>query len=234
MQNLYLQFVYNLIDSKCLIKLGVKMNKKLFTSFLTILAITSNANANVGGYVAFMGNAVDTNVKMPIGNNKTLDLKDYLLGGSFAIGITPENETDKAAFRMEVSYDYNNELRMINKDNSGDVTELKFNNDTVMINSYFDIPIGYNINPYLMAGAGVSFLSMKWFETPHGGYTQKEKDSALKFASQAGFGISTDVSSNVKMDAGYRYIRFGKLNFKKSTDVTTTANIYSVGVRIGF
>ena len=207
------------------------MNKNLFTALLLCSTIVTTS-VNAAGYLALRANAVDTTINL----SDKAKFKDNLLGGSIALGIEADQKTtDKMSIRMDISYDYNNYVRSREKETSGDIKDIIFRNNDIMINAYFDIPVGYSLTPYIMAGAGISNMYTKYSEYDHTTHvTASTEENRLKFASQAGLGFTTNIGDNINIDAGYRYVRHGILNFKDVATVRSTSNVYSVGIRVAY
>ncbi len=196
---------------------------------LSLIMFSSISNA--GGYISYQLKAIDT--KAVLETDDKMILNENLFGGSVALGINPANDSNKVAVRMDLSYDYNNSLRYNKIKDATNSLDMSIFNDTVMLNTYIDIPVGFSIVPYISASAGISMISAKINELDHGN-RNKSEDLNIKFASGAGVGFSVNTSSNVTIDAGYKYIRYGKLNYEKKMDIKPTSNTYSIGFRIGF
>ncbi len=80
-----------------------------------------------------------------------------------------------------------------------------------MLNGYVDLGTWYGITPYVGAGVGVANHRMKGL-TDVGlgtGYAADKTQTNLAWALMAGLGYN--VTPNLKIDAGYRYINMGTL-----------------------
>jgi len=73
---------------------------------------------------------------------------------------------------------------------------------TVMANGYYDFKTSGKIKPYVMAGLGIAHINAD--DNP--GVTTPWLDETY-FAWQLGAGVGYEVSSNVTIDVGYRYLK---------------------------
>jgi outer membrane protein OmpA-like peptidoglycan-associated protein len=105
-------------------------------------------------------------------------------------------------------------------------------NYTVMVNAYFDIPtesiqnmlFGTGARPYIGAGIGWSrnIIGTRYFSNATGsGFERGARNSDLAWAVMAG--VAVDITRNVAIDIGYRYIDFGKLRTSGQTTLGTFA-----------
>lgn len=82
---------------------------------------------------------------------------------------------------------------------------------TQMFNFYKDFGMTGRVTPYVGAGIGFAYHDMDHVDVNHDGITYSvEGDADLAFAWSLMAGISVQVSSNVKLDFGYRYIDMGR------------------------
>lgn len=103
-------------------------------------------------------------------------------------------------------------------------------NYTVMVNAYFDIPtetienmlFGTGARPYIGAGIGWSrnIVGTRYFSSANGaGFERGARNSDLAWAAMAG--VAIDLTRNVAIDIGYRYIDFGKIRTSGQTTLGT-------------
>ncbi len=83
-----------------------------------------------------------------------------------------------------------------------------------LVNGYIDLGTWYNVTPYVGGGAGVSYnmlhgLTDIGIETGGYGTALDQNTSNFAWALMAGFSYS--LTSNLKLDIGYRYLDMGKV-----------------------
>lgn len=99
-------------------------------------------------------------------------------------------------FRGEAEYTF-----LTNSKYKSDNLEARF--QRVMGQAYIDLPITPYVIPYLNAGAGVAFKSVK---------SQGEKETGSNFAWNVGGGLGIKLTRNIVADAGFRYVDMGDAN----------------------
>lgn len=108
----------------------------------------------------------------------------------------------------------------------------KFGRQTVMLNGYYDFENSSILTPYVGAGVGIADLKMKVIENNE---LFSKSSKAFTYGLQAGVGI--EVSKNVAVDVGYRYLKPSVSKVKQGTDSwknKTSSNEVMVGVRFAF
>lgn len=124
--------------------------------------------------------------------------------------------------RADVTVGYRDDLDL--KNEFGDL-DAKVNSYTAMVNGYWDIANVGGFTPYVGAGVGVAYNELHSIVLPTGFKSKGRAD----FAYQVMAGVSYDLSHNLTVDAGYRFIDLGKA---KSRGLEVS-NLESHDVRIG-
>ncbi len=85
-----------------------------------------------------------------------------------------------------------------------------------LANAYVDLGTWYGITPYIGGGVGVG---VNWLQNfydlsaqPAGGFGFAQNRMPTNFAWQLGAGLAYNVTPNLKLEVGYRYLDLGKLN----------------------
>lgn len=122
----------------------------------------------------------------------------------------------------------------------------KVSSGVVLANGYLDLGTYYRVTPYVGAGVGAAFnefggltdYNLTFRNGYPSGFGQSHTNIALAWALMAG--ISYDLTQNLKLDIGYRYLDMGKL---MSSPIvcsnggcpyeTQSYKLYSHDVRIG-
>lgn len=83
---------------------------------------------------------------------------------------------------------------------------------TVLFNGYFDIGTWSGFTPYVGAGVGASYVKVDnvAFVNPNGATGTYEGDEKWNFSWALMAGTSYEVSENLAIDAGYRYLHIGE------------------------
>lgn len=95
---------------------------------------------------------------------------------------------------------------------------------TLMLNTWVDIPTGTAITPYLGGGIGFAFIdyTTNYNISDKGAGTDNESNKATKnktnFAWSLGGGVAYDVTERWTVDLGYRYIDAGKVKATFNSD----------------
>jgi opacity protein-like surface antigen len=102
----------------------------------------------------------------------------------------------------------------------GEEMKDKVSLQTLMLNSWVDIPTGTAFTPYLGGGVGFGFIGYKgqYNVTDKTGGIDDEHVSKSKsttnFAWSLGGGVAYDITDNWTVDLGYRYIDAGKVSMR--------------------
>ncbi|MDR2199137.1 MAG: outer membrane beta-barrel protein [Deltaproteobacteria bacterium] len=124
------------------------------------------------------------------------------------------------------------------------IHDVKLNLNTLLVNFYFDIPTGTAITPYVGAGAGIAILRLKTTDTfwstagpgtpvlveRHSVHASKTKTN---FAWSLAAGVAYDISENVALDLGYRFVYAGKIHATYDWTVDNANLTYSVPYQSG-
>jgi opacity protein-like surface antigen len=85
-----------------------------------------------------------------------------------------------------------------------------------LANAYFDLGTWYGITPYVGGGVGAG---VNWLQNfydisaqPAGGFGFAQNRMPTNFAWQVGAGLAYNVSPNLKLEVGYRYLDLGKMS----------------------
>ena len=190
------------------------MKKFLLYAGVAAFAFASNANAlEVNPYVSakLSYNWAKDEAKSVIkwdggGYNGELKLHKNVWGSHFAAGAKAR------AIRTEVEWNISQDTK---KKDPKRNDRYRLQNHSLLLNAYYDINTCTKWTPYVGAGMGVALLKL----------TEKNMDSGFKasiksynFAWQIGAGVAYDLTKNVALDAGYRYIDAGAAVANKTTD----------------
>lgn len=121
--------------------------------------------------------------------------------------------------------------------------------NTLMVNAYYDFPLGNDITPYLMAGVGAAFVRHNIATASNVGgqalaedsYSSKKTNLAWSF----GAGVAWDATDNVSVEMGYAFTDAGDITtgwsasngiIKGDGEVHTKVQLHSIhaGVRYHF
>ena len=103
--------------------------------------------------------------------------------------------------------------------NSGSSSEGRINAAGVMLNSYLELPVDFPVKPYINAGAGMAHIKAR-FRNKTDTESSTVSFSDNHFAWQVGAGIGYEVTSELAIDLGYRFISYGKLDKKIYDDAS--------------
>ncbi len=168
------------------------MKKFLFIFVCAFALVGLACPANAGMFFGARAGAEKYLIK------NTSDQLDEGRTGFFAAGFVGYHAS---FFRFEGEYTYFPERSFQGK-------QMKANTQMVMGNLYFSPPMRFFIQPYVMGGAGVSLHKLEQSEV-------SKKTNA--FSWQIGAGLELELSENVFLDVGGRWLNLGdaKLNSKK-------------------
>jgi opacity protein-like surface antigen len=163
-----------------------------------------------------------------------VDVTGELRGGSSFSGLEVLNVTGGAHAGYQAADFY-----------SGHVSSV-----LSMANAYVDLGTWYGLTPYVGAGLGVAFNNFYGATdngvitqpggatSPSGGYFGNNTHTDLAWALMTGFDM--DITHNLKLEVGYRYLNYGKIQSGAShclggcQDFTIASkNLSSNDVRIG-
>jgi opacity protein-like surface antigen len=118
------------------------------------------------------------------------------------------------------------------------VTSIGLNGDvnifTALVNVYYDVDLGYGLSPYLTGGLGITHISAGLsLRDTLGTLVAGASDNDAVLAGQVGAGLSYALTGNIILDARYRYLMSGDLEFETLSSKLDSHNAL-VGVRIKF
>lgn len=146
-------------------------------------------------------------------------------------------------FRSDVEFTYGFNAKKSSSDDEGSET-IKSNQMSLMLNGYYDIATGTKWTPYVNLGLGMSKQTVK----ANGVDVDEDEEEpwSVKFSDttftwQVGAGVSYEVAKNLVVDAGYRYVDYGKMKDSiveedetEDFEAKTKANVLSIGARYAF
>jgi len=104
---------------------------------------------------------------------------------------------------------------------------------TGFVNAFWDITNYNGFTPYLGGGVGVAYNRLTDVTLPVGSADGSRADLAYNLSA----GISYDLTNNLKMDLGYRYVNLGFARSRGATPITVNdleAHEIKLGVRFQF
>ena len=99
-----------------------------------------------------------------------------------------------------------------------------------MLNGYYDFNTCTRWTPYIGAGVGVAMLKLTSNEIWEDG-KYKVNDKSYNVAWQIGAGVAYDLTKNIALDAGYRYINAGSAVVRKEVE-TYPGEAYSRKLKV--
>ena len=201
------------------------MNKTLLLAGVAACFFAANANAlDFHQYVSVKGtyNDMSNEAKWvdpedeeePTGKVK---LDDEVFGASFAYGV----KTGPVRTELELNWHDDAESK-----DDGD--KFKVENNSIMLNAYYDIETGTKFTPYVGAGLGMARLKLKGADV---------SESSNEFVWQLGLGVSYAATDNVSVDLGYRYVDNGSFSWTDGAErikFSSDSNEFYLGVRYAF
>lgn len=201
------------------------MKKTLIAAAVGMVAIYScAASANNGIYVsgdlgASIVNMHDTKANYSESSNGINDYNESqnfknknkgVFSGGVAVGYD-FNDQYQFPMRIELAAKFRGEAKgsQTFSDDSGDSETIKnkVRMDTYMVNGYYDFYNTSDFTPYLTAGIGLSHLK----HDISGDDGEGMSASSNNFAWGLGAGVKYAITSNISVDASYRYIDGGKV-----------------------
>ena len=183
------------------------MKKLLLMAGVAAFAFASNANAlEVNPYVS--AKLSYDWAKDEFKNNWTtgdwkVKLHKNIWGGHYAAGVKAR------AIRAEIEWNHYQDAK---RKAYGE--RFRLQNHSLMLNAYYDLNTCTKWTPYIGAGMGIAMLKFTEKDMEDG---WKVSDRAYNFAWQVGAGVAYDLTKNVALDAGYRYINSGSAISRKET-----------------
>lgn len=206
------------------------MKKTLAAATIAISALYAcSASANNGIYVSgdlglSIINMHDTRIDYSESSNGRVSDTDTtkfknthkgVFGGGVAVGYDFNDQ-----YQLPVRIDFSAKFRSNAESNqtftddfaNSESIKNKVRMDTYMVNGYYDFYNSSDFTPYLTAGIGMSHL--KHNISDEEGETMSANSN--NFAWGVGAGVKYAITSNISIDASYRYIDGGKVTNSKT------------------
>ena len=205
------------------------MNKTLLLAGVAACLFAANANAielkqYMSAKLTYSDMSNDVNVSSDNFSFKS-DADDKVWGGSIAYGIKA------GAVRTELELNMHDKAEKYQDENDWTAS---LENNSIMLNAYYDIDTGTKFTPYVGAGIGMAHLKAK-VDFMDGDVPGKSKTT---FAWQAGAGVSYAMTDNLALDLGYRYNDYGDVTPEIEEGVNakfdSTSHEFLFGVRYTF
>lgn len=188
--------------------------KKILLTSLALMSFVSVAHATeISPYVSLKGVYTKTtasNFKYAgittsgdPDNSKTT-FSDSTYGARLAFGAKID------FLRTELELGWNKDFSKTYSE--GDGYKASFKTKTALLNAYYDIFTKGGLTPYVGAGIGLSHLNARVAE---------EKLSGNSFAWQVGAGVAYNLTNNLALDIGYRYMDYGNVSKNTSDEYGT-------------
>ncbi len=202
--------------------------KKFFAAFalLAVLALPMSASAQ-GFYVApkFLMTIQDTGTVSKTGLSDVKDYSQFTLGGALAAGFD-----FYPAFAIPVRAELELAMRGDSKtawDGWGTSTKALWNNTTMFLNFFVDWHNDSAFTPYIGAGVGMAFRYAGYDVSQMAGLSavtmkSSKDDYSTSFAWNLGAGVAYEITENIAIDLGYRFVSF--------SEHSTSWNGYKLGV----
>lgn len=241
----------------------------------TVIATSSFAYADSGFYTSLKAGVSDTkfeNTEYQFNPEADVDLTyhnkdvDETVYPNIALAVGFDfSKISKVNARAELEYTYKDtvkftpraDLFVVNTPDFSDsiplpegfpgllVNELR--SQSLMLNGYYDFKNTSKFTPYLGAGVGVTRIKNKQSLNPEFFIeSDSQSDTSNTFTWSANVGVAYQVTENVALDLGYRYVDAGEIEFNTNnslffgpnSDMKTTADLvshdYSLGLRYNF
>lgn len=206
------------------------MNKILLSAGVATALFAFNANAmDISQYVSgkFFYSDMSNDVKITEEEGKEKqNANDNVYGGSLAYGI----KTGAVRTELELNIRSKAEKKYTEGKNSW---KNSLENNSLMLNAYYDIDTGTKFTPYVGAGIGMARLKAKIADSDGVSFS-KNKTS---FAWQIGAGVSYAMTDNLSLDAGYRYVDSGDVTIKNEDEkykFESNSHEFLLGLRYSF
>lgn len=122
--------------------------------------------------------------------------------------------------RVDIGYSRRSGFELLGSDPAGSSFDPAVTTDTIMMSGAFELPVKWgSMRPYVGAGIGVSRNEMgalKWKDGNDSGTLTGGKKTS--FAWSLTLGAELDVSENVILEFGYRYMDLGKFEKEAGPD----------------
>lgn len=220
------------------------MKKTLIASIITLLTTYAGAAAASNG--VYVTGEVGTSII----NTKDVNLTDTVsqkgltepfsfdsknknksvFGGGIAVGYDLYDQF-QAPVRIEIAAKFRGDAKNSQTFNVvGTPLELKnkVRMDTYMVNGYYDFRNSSDFTPYLTAGIGLAHLK----NTQYLADLVDVSADTNNFAWGVGAGVKYAVTSNISIDASYRYIDGGKVTGSKTVTAGTETDSIRTSTKV--
>ena len=200
------------------------MKKTSLLALALVAGFASASNAKISQYATGKVSLNDVHGKIDVTGDVTdADEKFSDIGAGISLGYGLDFGNN---FRSDVEISYNLKTTDEKTYDEGDKSVLKTKSTSVMLNGYYDIKTGTEWTPYITAGIGYSHVE--------NGGDENDWYKGDNFAYQAGVGTSYALTSNIALDAGYKYVDLGKVDVDSEVKVKNRMNQFSIGARMAF
>lgn len=199
------------------------------TLLFGISAVLFTISANAMEYKPYVSAKVNYNMMKNDIKSTYIDedtekfsVNDNVLGGSVAAGIKA------GMIRSELEGNIHQNAKKTKEWEEGDSSKFSVKNNSLMWNTYLDIPTNTPVTPYIGAGIGVARLKATVKNSDE--ESDNISKSSTNFAWQVGAGTAVEVTKNIAIDLGYRYVDNG--SFKVYSDEFETDKLDSISHEI--
>lgn len=223
--------------------------KSIYSALLALVLVlgASNAYANTGIYLgAKMGASItrasDATITNVYGENSDTDT---VFGGGVAVGYD-FNSNFNLPIRAELEWLMFASATGSGSDFYSQYLDMDYGVNTLMANVYYDFNTNTRLTPYVTAGLGFAFIDTDVSGNFLGTHIGGGDGSDTNFAWSLGLGLGFDITDNLTIDAGYKFMSLGSSetdnlhalgtainNVQIETD-NVYANFFHVGVRFTF
>ncbi len=200
------------------------MKKYLLLGVISLFCLNAQAQSNSEEIKTYMSakarySLLDADVST--GGYDVTTVDEDVAGFGVAVGMSYKNSS--GMLRTELEYNKNG-----NSTKSYSLIDFEVETQSVMLNTYYHLPTGTSLTPYIGGGIGVAHVKGTAEIMGLSGSIKK-----TNFAWQAGAGLSYDLTKNFALDLGYRYMDYGNFE-KEDVSLDTTAHEFYTGIRVSF
>ena len=188
--------------------------KKILLTSLALMTFVSAAHATeISPYVSLKGVYAKTTASnfkssgLDEDDNYTSE-KDSFSDSTYGARLAFGAKIDFLRTELELGWNKN-----LSKTYSDGVYKGSFKTKTALLNAYYDIFTKGGLTPYVGAGIGLAHLNAKMGED--GG-----SNNALAW--QVGAGVAYNLTNNLALDIGYRYMDYGHVKYQWSDNTGNT------------
>ncbi|GAA5101441.1 outer membrane protein [Wohlfahrtiimonas larvae] len=186
--------------------------------FISVALVCSTAAAeDIRQYVSAKGTVIrmENKLSSTYGNYGFGRSKDKTLGGfRAAYGLDFPIAVTNGHLRGEIEYGYNSKSKINGRFLNNAPVSNQVKTQFIMLNAYYDFTNSTDFTPYVGAGIGYARLKAN-SQVDYQSFSKKKNN----FIWNLGVGVAYEVTPNISLDVGYRYVNYGK--------VSSATNIYS-------